>query len=487
MPPSRSVLELAHLDAAGNTIPNTAISVYETDGTTPVAQSLYTQVSGGSPVVSPQTNSVGERLLYADRPQRVKVAYADAPATLFDDALWPDPADILLDGEDVARTRTGSLTFTDGTLVMDGDGISVTAGGIAVSGGGLTVSGGTASVTSGLSAVRNDASNYAATLRNSNTTNARSFRIRNAEDTADLLAVRRVSGNDVIGIGIDESALPVSSLLVASKTISSGAGYVVSDVGAIITADGGDYGAFRALSRQTSAATTGSGYRAIEAHALRDASAGDGTVGTWGIEVSASSRVAGTYVNSVVGISLFSDNQVWYGGAAAQVRANTGIMIYGGNGWERAIRYYDTDGSTVLFNVDQVGAVLSAGHIPRTTNTYSLGDGTSNWLAVYAGIHAVMSNGSAGAPVVAMGASLTEGLFIAATNAVGVATSATEAFRITSTGLLDWRRAQTVATGGGATATLTNVIGGSGPATAQQAGWLKMQSGGANIFVPYWT
>jgi hypothetical protein len=56
----------------------------------------------------------------------------------------------------------------------------------------------------------------------------------------------------------------------------------------------------------------------------------------------------------------------------------------------------------------------------------------------------------------------------------------------TANGRINLERAQNVANGGGAAAT-NATIGGSGPAVAAAAGWLKIfEVGGTPVFIEYW-
>jgi hypothetical protein len=225
---------------------------------------------------------------------------------------------------------------------------------------------------------------------------------------------------------------------------------------------------------------------------------------------------------------------------AGEVRSNSALYIGGVAGWTDAIYYLDTNGSTVLFRVDQVGKVTSGTHIPRTTDTYLLGDGTNNWNVANVNFYVATNSGNAGGPTytwlgdtdtglyrigadsfgattggtlrltlsttaltstlpvlvpngtvanpgLGFATDVDNGLILATTNAIGLVTAGTEQVRITATGLVDFRNGgtQNVALGGGAAPTL-GTIGGSGPAAAAQAGWIKMALGGTAIFFPYW-
>lgn len=88
----RAALYLNTLDTAGNVLPGASITVYEEDGTTLIAQSIYAAPSGGAPEPNPTTSSsLGYGFIFAPNAQRCKVkigtqtpVYAEFQATAED-------------------------------------------------------------------------------------------------------------------------------------------------------------------------------------------------------------------------------------------------------------------------------------------------------------------------------------------------------------------------------------------------------------------
>lgn len=159
-----------------------------------------------------------------------------------------------------------------------------------------------------------------------------------------------------------------SDLLMAGKSISAlDGGTTLSAVMAdnILTVSGNsvyaDVGAFRAVSRQFGAPngyvspTAASLGRAGEFHALRDSSA-VATSGTWAVELGTHSQTTGNGTTETVGIYNACSHTNWLPTGA---RCDTAHLIGGEDGWNHALRYLDTDGTTVLFDVDKFGSVTS--------------------------------------------------------------------------------------------------------------------------------
>lgn len=91
----RSLLEIVLQTSAGAVRATKSLTLYEEDGTTPLAQTVYDAQSGGSAILAPATNSLGTFRGYVDNPQR-GMALASDDATKFPVAYNPDPVDFIL-------------------------------------------------------------------------------------------------------------------------------------------------------------------------------------------------------------------------------------------------------------------------------------------------------------------------------------------------------------------------------------------------------
>lgn len=183
---------------------------------------------------------------------------------------------------------------------------------------------------------------------------------------------RTIAATDVceMGVGsvIGSTELPVvisdpgiDPLLVTSSTFfvsaTKAASWVMAEFGLTVTGSVADSGALRAIVAQSDNGGA-SAIRAGEFHALRVAPAG--AAGVWILELGLHSSVVGNGTTRNVGIYLSSSEAGWLT-AATGLRGDTGLLITGELGWTHAIRYYDTDGATVLFDVDQNGSLTMKG------------------------------------------------------------------------------------------------------------------------------
>jgi len=120
------------------------------------------------------------------------------------------------------------------------------------------------------------------------------------------------------------------------------------------------------------------------------------------------------------------------------------------------------------------GLTIAAGGLTVTAGGITMSAGQLLW-----------PSGSAGAPSIALSGS-TSGIYSTAADTVDFASAGSNSLRITSAGLVDFRTAAaSVALGGGAAPTF-GTIGGSGPATAGQWGWVKVLVGGTATYLPGW-
>jgi hypothetical protein len=97
----------------------------------------------------------------------------------------------------------------------------------------------------------------------------------------------------------------------------------------------------------------------------------------------------------------------------------------------------------------------------------------------------LIGDGSAAVPTLGSMNDIDTGLFWQAVNTLSVTTGGTEALRVTSGQLLDFRTNQ-VASGTTAIITLGNYGGAGRPTAAAQAGWQKIKVAGTDAWVPYW-
>lgn len=334
----------------------------------------------------------------------------------------------------------------------------------------------------------NNATNHTLTVRNEDATNGRAFRVLDAAGSADLFHVDNratfvtypakfgvgigggvVSTNSDVGFYGDDSnefKTMVDVTYVARNTLSA-----VADVSAM-----------RVLAHRAA----GEAYtRPLEVHML--ALAGTSSQPTVGMELTSQANHSGNNADRTVGISVRNLGTTW--ALSTPQRLDTALLIGGDQqGFVNGILYQDTlaMSAATLFKVDQTGKVTSGTHIPKAASSFDLGDPTNKWQALYVNFAVITNDGAAAGPTITFASDTTTGLFRQAASTIGVANGGTESFRITSAGLIDWRNSQNVAMGGGAAATL-GTIGGSGPATATQAGWLKMLVSGSAVFLPYWT
>lgn len=198
-------------------------------------------------------------------------------------------------------------------------------------------------------------------------------------NTAPLSTVTRFLSQDL--------AIPFGSY----ATFESGQGtgpmiaHGITNTQAGVTASGADSSGITVFMRNLGtassypASTFGALIRAIEGHAVVDSSIPNGTrLGTWAMELGLHSQLAGDGTSKNLGIYLASSHT---GILPSGVRNDSGILIGGEDGWTHAIRYLDTDGTTLLFDIDQTGIVVSRGSVITSSATTALSvglNGTTN-------------------------------------------------------------------------------------------------------------
>ncbi len=128
--------------------------------------------------------------------------------------------------------------------------------------------------------------------------------------------------------------------------------------------------------------------RAIEAHAIKRA--GSAVNNTWALELGVHSQVAGNGATLNNGIYLASSHSGWL---PSGVRNDTAILITGEDGWTNALAFYDTDGTTKLFRVDQYGSAFWGGLNPMLN--FSAATGTPLMRSNTAGFTWQKHDGSA--------------------------------------------------------------------------------------------
>lgn len=114
---ARALFEDVVQDQAGNVPPaGTPVTLYELGTTTPLAQSLYANPSGGAPLGTNvlTTNALGRVQAYADTAQRVTTSVTvSGTTTTTQAAIWPDPSTILTNTSGVSLT---SPSITNPTI-----------------------------------------------------------------------------------------------------------------------------------------------------------------------------------------------------------------------------------------------------------------------------------------------------------------------------------------------------------------------------------
>jgi hypothetical protein len=128
-----------------------------------------------------------------------------------------------------------------------------------------------------------------------------------------------------------------------------------------------DSGAFRATAWHLGASygypvsSASADIRAFEGHVIR----GVGTTGrAWAHEIGVHSEVAGDGYTKNVGLYVASSHAGWITGTP--VRNDSAFLIGGEDGWYNLYAYYDTDGTTLLSNVDQYGKGYFRGGVSTT-------------------------------------------------------------------------------------------------------------------------
>lgn len=136
---ARALLSYVVTDSDGDVQASAAVTVYESDGVTPVGQTMYTAASGGVALSNPlTTNSSGLIQAYFDTAQTVILSYGTGPTTRTV-YLTPDPTTLsrITDVETLtnktltnptinaatitgAITVTGNATFSNQLLAPDG-------------------------------------------------------------------------------------------------------------------------------------------------------------------------------------------------------------------------------------------------------------------------------------------------------------------------------------------------------------------------------
>lgn len=419
---------LSHVvqDSDGDVQAGVAAVLYQKDGSTPLSQSVYAAESGGAPLTSLATNSLGLLEVYAPLGERVKITFTGVTpqaTSSFD----PDPADVIV------QNITVPVVFDS----YDSD------------------------------------DEYALTVK---PLGSLAKGVRFQDDAGnDLFRVRKsAGGNPLISMNVLDSTLPETAFVHIAKA-SAVNGFSAVRIALNVTA-----AALSAQAMDVTVSQSVNGSSNIHAGsftAIRTSPA-DAAV-TAGVLSTVFSQVGGAGPGYNVGFLARS------GPYTSGVRNGAAFYADGADGWTHGFYYAGTDGVTQLASIDQNGLIASRGLVPIAADAVSLGSPSLRFVVVYSNFLSATSNGTGAAPSILFQNDTDNGFFLAATDAVGFSTNGTEAFRITAAGLLDWRRGQNVGVGGGAAATLST-IGGSGPASAGQAGWLKQSIAGTAIFTPYW-
>lgn len=159
-----------------------------------------------------------------------------------------------------------------------------------------------------------------------------------------------------VGIGYDSWLITFSTLVVvhAGEDSHVTADFVYNGTGTLT-----DSGAIRGIGTQLD----GDGaVRGVEAHGVRYAAAGAGF--TAGAEIGSHAATAGLvtiagYLSTSYNIGALITSDENFLAPGTGVRADTGVFISGGLGWNYGILYTDTNGASVLFELDRFGNVVS--------------------------------------------------------------------------------------------------------------------------------
>jgi hypothetical protein len=447
---------LFHADTDGDVLADKTITVTKPDGSA-LGVSIYAAVSGGSPVLSPETNSVGTKLLYADYDDldaaavgRVKVTYSDAPATTFDEAFWPDPLDLFVDGMTRDRTLGGSLTV-GGALNATNDSLTVptltiqntatgrvtsvlisavgsgyaTAPTVTISGGGGTGATATAAVALGaLTAVT-------VTANGSDFTSVPtvSFSGGGGTGAAAVAVVQSAGGLQIKGptgsvlVDADRYADPLGHAVVMDVfslrngmkfNMDSTGGYLFNNrMMSVIHADA-TTDRVMALFHYTNSAPTAVGQPDVEPmgiiamqaagtdsyiRAVEIDTISNTATSSWpkiGAEISVQCADAGNLLDYTVGLSIRNLGTAW--GVPTPQRLDAYISIGSDtHGAENGILYRDIDAAQdgdgpLLFKVTKTGQTHLAGIRTLTASTYTIGETSTPFLSVYADFH-IMGDG----------------------------------------------------------------------------------------------
>lgn len=126
---ARAMLSHRLSDQTGRVQPYTSVLMLETDGVTPLAQTLYVNPTGGEIRTNPlTTDSLGMLVAYAETPQRAiaRLASMSGPIDTVID-IEDDPADTLS-----APIPLGNLAAVTANQVLKGNGSGVVGGGLLI-------------------------------------------------------------------------------------------------------------------------------------------------------------------------------------------------------------------------------------------------------------------------------------------------------------------------------------------------------------------
>lgn len=409
---ARALLTVVLQNAAGDVQTSKALTFFEIDGTTPLAQTLYDAPSGGNIIASPTTNSLGTALLYVTTPQRAKMAISGVSGTT-DVEFAPDPSEVVRTTAN--QTIAGIKTHADFFSVTgDGNAASTARTGLYV---------GNAQV---------GFLQQAALMRASSGALPAGYKVAIAHTTA-------TNENPILlDLVLDHASWGQSTpYTIYTGTATSGGASTLSDSGAnfggtnnlitdyfVVTTGGTGSGQTRqitantttqitvspAWSTQPDATTTYriarqtdvaafssfgiarsgsiSVMRGGQIHAIGDT--GHNGTSLWGLELACESAVTRTNEDGNVGLYLISYWAGHGGGAGPGVRANTAIYVGGFSGWDAYLRAYNTAG-TKTFEILDGGSLRSAagatfGSTTAGTGLLNLkqtsGDSTNNGLQI---------------------------------------------------------------------------------------------------------
>lgn len=291
MATTRAHLGLVVLDTAGNIQPSKALTITKPDGSA-LGQTLYDASTGGSVVTTPTTDLAGRLDVFVDIPARALLTPAGGTARL--EELFPDPQDLFIQGDTIAR-RLDGYTGTDPVLTI---------------------------------AINNAAGS--------------GLRVENTDDDA-VFEIKQTSSGGVAIVG-DDGTTPTTTRLYVTTPGIVASNVAAQRISAIVGAAGLTGVSALDVAISQTIGGTASAHGGLTVTATKGASA---TAGTWyGAKIVVSSAVASASAKQHTGL--------WITSTGAQ-DIDTALLIDGSGGYADFLRGY-TAADALAFQVTAAGA-----------------------------------------------------------------------------------------------------------------------------------